>query len=194
MKKNIQQQKRYKTAYVNKVLICREGEDSVWKITYKKVKLPFHYIKEEVDYDAGAISIEAFGDIDGKKIFLYMTFGLTNSYMYDNGDYDEMIKKLENSQDKKVDLILKYKKNKLVGFELEQGTLANSMNDQRFDAIEFLYSSISNVSTKRQESNNMNNRHKADIMLYSKGYFPLVASFLILIFISVSIDDIWIYH
>lgn len=118
------------------------------KITYKKVKLPFHYIKEEVDYDAGAISIEAFGDIDGEKIFLYMTFVLTNSYMYDNGDYDEMIKKLENSQDKKVNLILKYKKNKLVGFELEQGTLANSMNDQRFDAIEFLCSSISNVSTK----------------------------------------------
>lgn len=118
------------------------------KITYKKVKLPFHYIEEEVDYDAGAISIEAFGDIDGEKIFLYMTFVLTNSYMYDNGDYDEMIKKLENSQDKKVDLILKYKKNKLVGFELEQGTLANSMNDQRFDAIEFLCSSISNVSTK----------------------------------------------
>ena len=48
------------------------------KITYKKVKLPFHYIKEEV----------------------------------------------------------------------EQGTLANSMNDQRFDAIEFLCSSISNVSAK----------------------------------------------
>ena len=118
------------------------------KITYKKVKLPFHYIKEEVDYDAGAIGIEAFGDIDGEKIFLYMTFVLTNSYMYDNGDYDEMIKKLENSQDKKVDLILKYKKNKLVGFELEQGTLANSMNDQRFDAIEFLCSSISNVSAK----------------------------------------------
>lgn len=53
------------------------------KITYKKVKLPFHYIKEEVDCDAGAISIEAFGDIDGEKIFLYMTFVLTNSYMYD---------------------------------------------------------------------------------------------------------------
>lgn len=118
------------------------------KITYKKVKLPFHYIKEEGDYDAGAISIEAFGDIDGEKIFLYMTFVLTNSYMYDNGDYDEMIKKLENSQDKKVDLILKYKKNKLVRFKLEQGTLANSMNDQRFDAMEFLCSSISNVSAK----------------------------------------------
>lgn len=118
------------------------------KITYKKVKLPFYYIKEEVDYDAGAIGIEAFGNIDGEKIFLYMTFVLTNSYMYDNGDYDEMIKKLENSQDKKVNLILKYKKNKLVGFELEQGTLANSMNDQRFDAIEFLCSSISNVSAK----------------------------------------------
>lgn len=118
------------------------------KIVYKKVKLPFYYIKEEVDYDAGAISIEAVGDIDGDKKYIYMSFVLTSSYMYDNGDYDEIIKSLENLKEKTIDLLLKYKKNKLVGFEIEKGSLARSMDDPRFDAIEIAFSSISNTSRK----------------------------------------------
>lgn len=32
----------------------------------------------------------------------------------------------------------------------------------------------------------MNNRHKADIMLYSKGYFPLVAFFLFLFLLGLA--------
>lgn len=119
------------------------------KVVYKKVELPFCYIKEEVDYDAGAISIEAFGEIDGEKKYLYMSFVLTNHYMYDNGDYEDMIEALKNTQEKIIDIRLKYKNNKLVGFELEQGSLVDSMKDQRFDAIEVSFSSISNISRRQ---------------------------------------------
>lgn len=38
----------------------------------------------------------------------------------------------------------------------------------------------------------MDNRHKADIMLYSKGYFPLVAFFLFL-FLLASVSMIYGY-
>lgn len=37
----------------------------------------------------------------------------------------------------------------------------------------------------------MNNRHKADIMLYSKGYFPLVAFFLFLFLLGLASMNIW---
>lgn len=119
------------------------------KAVYKKVELPFCYIEEEADYEMYTFSIEAFGEIDGEKKYLYMSFVSTNYSMIDNEVYEDMRKTLKDTQGKKVDIRLKYKKNKLVDFELEQGSLANSMKDQRFDAIEVLCSSISNETSRQ---------------------------------------------
>ena len=66
--------------------------------------------------------------------------------MYDRGDYEDMIKGLEETKDKKVIVNLKYKKGRLIGFKLDSESLAKNLNDERFNKIELLVTGIDDKS------------------------------------------------
>ena len=99
-----------------------------------------------MDIEAGGITIEAYGEIDGEMKFLSATFVLSDLKMYDRNDYEDMIKVLEETKDKKVIVNLKYKKGRLIGFNLDGESLAKNLNDERFDKIEILITGIDDKS------------------------------------------------
>ena len=119
------------------------------KTEYRKIELPFNYIKEEEDKEAGGISIEAYGKVDELEKYFYISFIMSDSIMYDNGDYEDMIQALENQQNGKITINAKYKKGKLVGFNIEKDSLVKTMKDNRFDNIDIIFSSISDKSRKK---------------------------------------------
>lgn len=102
--------------------------------------------KNKEDIEAGGITIEAYGEIDGEMKFLSATFVLSDLKMYDRNDYKDMIKVLEETKDKKVIVNLKYKKGRLIGFNLDGESLAKNLNDERFDKIEILITGIDDKS------------------------------------------------
>ena len=116
------------------------------KAEYKKEELPFCYIKNKEDIEAGGITIEAYGEIDGEMKFLSATFVLSDLKMYDRNDYEDMIRVLEETKNKKVSLDLRYKKERLVGFNLDSESLAKNLNDERFNKIEILITGIDDKS------------------------------------------------
>ena len=116
------------------------------KNKYIKMELPFCYIKNKEDIEAGGITIEAYGEIDGEMKFLSATFVLSDLKMYDRNDYKDMMRVMEETKDKKVVLDLKYKKERLVDFKLDSESLAKNLNDERFNKIEILIAGIDNKS------------------------------------------------
>ena len=116
------------------------------KAEYKKEELPFCYIKNKEDIEAGGITIEAYGEIDGEMKFLSATFVLFDLKMYDRNDYEDMIRVIEETKNKKVSLDLRYKKERLVGFNLDSESLAKNLNDERFNKIEILITGIDDKS------------------------------------------------
>lgn len=116
------------------------------KAEYKKEELPFCYIKNKEDIEAGGITIEAYGEIDGEMKFLSATFVLSDLKMYDRNDYEDMIRVIEETKNKKVSLDLRYKRERLVGFNLDSESLAKNLNDERFNKIEILITGIDDKS------------------------------------------------
>ena len=116
------------------------------KAEYKKEELPFCYIKNKEDIEAGGITIEAYGEIDGEMKFLSATFVLSDLKLYDRNDYEDMIRVIEETKNKKVSLDLRYKKERLVGFNLDSESLAKNLNDERFNKIEILITGIDDKS------------------------------------------------
>ena len=116
------------------------------KAEYKKEELPFCYIKNKEDIEAGGITIEAYGESDGEMKFLSATFVLSDLKMYDRNDYEDMIRVIEETKNKKVSLDLRYKKERLVGFNLDSESLAKNLNDERFNKIEILITGIDDKS------------------------------------------------
>ena len=106
------------------------------KPTYREVSLSFvhdRYDKNYAEYlEAGCIDIEAYGIVDGKQKYLYASHFLKNPFMYDNGDYEQMIELLKDTKGKQVTVRLKYKKDRLVGFKLLPESLAEALGDDRF--------------------------------------------------------------
>ena len=106
------------------------------KYEYKKIELPFYYIREKEDIEAGGFSIEAYGEINGQTQYFYASFILSDCRMYDNGDYNEMINILESAKNNSVELELKIKKGEIKGFTIDAKSLAHSLEDSRFEKIE----------------------------------------------------------
>ena len=116
------------------------------KTEYKKEEFPFCYKKNKEDVELGGITIEAYGKIDSEMKYLSATFILSDMKMYDRGDYEDMIKVLEETKDKKVIVNLKYKKGRLIDFKLDSESLAKNLNDERFKRIEILVMGIDDKS------------------------------------------------
>lgn len=120
------------------------------KPTYKVMDLPFVYdcfsSYYEESYENGIFDIEAYGIIDGEQKYLSGCYCLKNRELYDDGSFDQMMEMLKNSQDKYVRVILKYKKEKLVSFEIMPESLANIYGDDRFLEIECIGYGINDTS------------------------------------------------
>jgi hypothetical protein len=124
------------------------------KPTYKEVSLPFiHdcYAKEYEEYlEAGLLDIEAYGVIDGVQKYFYASFSLKSHDMYSNGDYEQMIELLKESQGREVMVRLKYKKDRLVDFTMLPESLAKAYGDDRFLELELSGWGMDEVSCKER--------------------------------------------
>lgn len=124
------------------------------KPTYKKVSLPFiHdcYSEEYEEYiEAGLLDIEAYGVIDGVQKYFYASYSLKSRDMYSNGDYEQMIELLKESQGREVMVRLKYKKDRLVDFTILPESIAKAYGDSRFLELELSGWGMNNVSCKER--------------------------------------------
>ena len=108
------------------------------KPEYKEIELPFVFVEDPADSEAGGISIEAYGHILGQKKYCFASYELKNSKMYDNGDYEQMIGLLKNSADKTVKVTLKIKNGIAKSFKIDVNSLAQAYNDERFNSLSLL--------------------------------------------------------
>lgn len=108
------------------------------KPTYEEISLPFRFIDIPEDSEAGAISIEAYGNIFGKNKYCFSWYDLKDSKMYHNGDFEQMIELLKNSAGKTVKVIIKIKKGVPKNFKLDINSLAEAYNDERLKSLDLL--------------------------------------------------------
>lgn len=106
------------------------------KAVYKEIELPF--MLDENDAEVGIINIEAYGDIDGEYKYCYSSYVLKDRDMYDNGDYEQMLELLKNTDGKTACIRLKYKKDRLKDFKLDIESLVRIYNDERFRRLELI--------------------------------------------------------
>lgn len=66
--------------------------------------------------------------------------------MYNNGDYEQMLDQLKNSDNKTVKVKLKYKRSKLTDFKLDIESLVRNYNDERFFQLELIGWGLKNKS------------------------------------------------
>lgn len=108
------------------------------KPTYQELTLPFRYIDVPADTEAGILNIEAYGNVFGREKYCYAWYGLRDSKMYGNGDFDEMIGLLQNSLDKTLKVTFKLKKGMPKDFKIDVASLSEAYGDERFKKLELL--------------------------------------------------------
>lgn len=111
------------------------------KSEYKEIRLPFilgEYTQYESEDEKCAIDIEAYGMIDGTMKYCYASYCLKDQEMYENGDYEELLQKIRESDERTVLVELKYKKGVLKDFKLKIDSLVKSYNDERFLKLELV--------------------------------------------------------
>lgn len=118
------------------------------KPTYDDIMLPFIFIDMPGDAEAGIIGIEAYGNIGGKIKYCYSCYGLKNSEMYRNGDYERITGMLKNSDGKTVKVTIKSKKGVPKDFKLDTNSLAEAYNDERFKSLVLLGWGLDDKSNK----------------------------------------------
>ena len=120
-------------------------------IDYKTVGLPF--ILDDFSIQVGddkrsSIDIEAYGIIDGKMRYFYAGYVLKNQEMYENGDFENMLGLLRTSENKHVNIEMKYKNGTLKDFSLSLESLAKAYDDERFLQLELIGWGINDKSCK----------------------------------------------
>lgn len=108
------------------------------KPEYEEIRLPFIFVDDPADLEAGGISIEAYGTIFGEKKYCFAGYKLKDPKMYDNGDYEQMIDLLKDSAGKTVKVTLKIKKGIPKDFKIDVNSLAEAYNDERFKSLDLL--------------------------------------------------------
>lgn len=125
---------------------------------YKELMLPFSYVESDEDFQAGIISVEAYGDVFGENKYCYSSYELKKGIMYDNGDYEQLIEMLRNPAEKSVRVIFKFKKGKLKSFRIDTDSLAEAYNDERFKLMELLGWGLNDKSSEEMEAEYKNRR------------------------------------
>lgn len=107
------------------------------KREYKDLMLPFLYIEDRYDLEAGLLSIECYGNVFGEKEYCYASYTLKKAIMYTNGDY-EFIKELLKafSSQKEVLVTFEFKKDKLKDFKIDLNSLAEACGDEKIKFME----------------------------------------------------------
>ena len=118
-----------------RVAIERGKDMFLTKSEYYEITLPFNLDNNCEDIKAGLISIEAYGNILGEEKYCYASYALTKSYMYENGEYEQIIQKLNQMSDKKIKVIFKLKKGKLKDFKIDLKSLSSNLTDINFDNL-----------------------------------------------------------
>ena len=108
------------------------------KPDYEEINLPFIFVDDPTDSEAGGISIEAYGQIHREKKYCFASYELKNPKMYDNGDYAQLINLLKNSAGKTVKITLKIKKGIPKDFKIDVNSLAEAYGDERFNSLSLL--------------------------------------------------------
>lgn len=120
------------------------------KPEYKTVDMPFALIEDKEDFEAGIISIETSGIVDGTAKYFYASFSLKKPSMHDDGSYDEILENLRATQGREVSVVLKYRKNKLKSFKIDLESLAFACADDRLKNMDFLGWGINDNSLKEK--------------------------------------------
>lgn len=127
--------------------------------------LPLRMDRDEEEMEAGIINLEAWGEVLGRRQYLYSSYSLKKPALYDDGTYEKMLNELaaldalsagvqEESdipQEKKVKVILKVKKGKVKRADIDLESLARVTGDEAFLSMEQLGWSVSGKSCIGQE-------------------------------------------
>ena len=108
------------------------------KPEYTELRLPFRFVDDPADLEAGGISIEAYGTVYGQMKYCFAAYDLKHPRMYENGDYEQMIGLLKNSVGKTVKVTFQLKKGVPKGFKIDVDSLAEAYGDERFKALDLL--------------------------------------------------------
>ena len=111
--------------------------------------LPLRLDRLKEDEDNGIISLEAWGEVMGKRQYLSSSYSLKEPAMYDDGRYEKMLEELdrlsEGAEDesdiprnKKVKVVLTIKKGKVKKGLIDLESLAEITGDMGFLAMELL--------------------------------------------------------
>ena len=118
----------------------RKGEMQMFfsKPEYREIMMPFRFDDSQEDFECGGISIEAFGDVFGEQKYCYASYILKDKNLYDNGEYEQMRKLLEDAGGKEIKVVFKLKKGKAKDFKVDLDSLASALGDDRFQALELV--------------------------------------------------------
>ena len=123
------------------------------KPTYQEMKLAFRLVNDLADTELGSINIEAYGNILGTKKYCYAMYTLKDSKMYQNGDYEQLLKLLKDTSDKTVKVIVKIKKDKLKSFKIDVNSLSEEYEDERFKFLSLVGQGLNDKSYKELSLN-----------------------------------------
>ena len=118
------------------------------KKTRKETNLPFVLIENAEEMEAGFVTLEMYGVIDGNMKYLNASYTLKKQSMYEDGSYEEILKHLKAAENRNVRVELIYKGEKLVNFTMDLSSLALTCSDDRVTDMEYVCSGINDKSER----------------------------------------------
>lgn len=118
------------------------------KKTRKETNLPFVLIENVEEMEAGFVTLEMYGAIDGNMKYLNASYTLKKQFMYEDGSYEEILKHLKAAENRNVRVELIYKGEKLVNFVMDLNSLALTSSDDRVTDMEYVGSGINDKSER----------------------------------------------
>lgn len=105
-------------------------------------------IENAEEMEAGFVTLEMYGAIDGNMKYLNASYTLKKQAMYEDGSYEEILKHLKAAENRNVRVELIYKGEKLVNFVMDLNSLALTCSDDRVTDMEYVGSGINDKSER----------------------------------------------
>lgn len=118
------------------------------KKEYKEMFLSFRLDGNAEDISFGGISIEVFTDFFDAPKYCYATYALKNPAMYENGECEELRRRLSDCEEKDIGIVFKLKNSRLIDFKIDLENLARRCGDERLKDMELLGWGINDKSIK----------------------------------------------